>query len=43
MSTQAHEAGRLAMPLYELRLPTVARLESEFAERSDNEGRQPRG
>ena len=40
MSTHAYDAGRLALMLNELRLPTIARLWPEFAERSDKEGWQ---
>src|ERR1700733_4230619 len=40
MSTPAYDAGRLALMLNELRLPTISRLWPEFAERSDREGWQ---
>jgi hypothetical protein len=40
MSTPAYDAGRLALMLNELRLPTIARLWPEFAQRSDKEGWQ---
>ncbi|WP_323072370.1 IS21-like element helper ATPase IstB [Mycetohabitans endofungorum] len=40
MSTPTFEPGRLALMLNELRLPTVARLWPEFAQRSDKEGWQ---
>jgi DNA replication protein DnaC len=36
----AYDAGRLALMLNELRLPTIARLWPEFAQRSDKEGWQ---
>jgi DNA replication protein DnaC len=35
---QRYDSGRLALMLNELRLPTVGRLWSEFAQRSDKEG-----
>ncbi|KMY85548.1 Mobile element protein [Candidatus Paraburkholderia calva] len=38
MNAPAHDSGRLALMLNELRLPTIGRLWSEFAERSDKEG-----
>jgi DNA replication protein DnaC len=40
MSTPSVDPGRLALMLNELRLPTVARLWPEFAQRSDKEGWQ---
>lgn len=40
MSTPTYDAGRLALMLNELRLPTIARLWQEFAQRSDKEGWQ---
>lgn len=40
MSTPAYDAGRLALMLSELRLPTIGRLWPEFAQRSDKEGWQ---
>src|SRR6202008_3468905 len=40
MSTPPYDAGRLALMLNELRLPTIGRLWPEFAERSDKEGWQ---
>ncbi len=40
MSTPTYDAGRLALMLNELRLPTIGRLWSEFAQRSDKEGWQ---
>jgi len=40
MSTPTFDPGRLALMLNELRLPTVARLWPEFAQRSDKEGWQ---
>ncbi|WP_454874547.1 hypothetical protein [Paraburkholderia xenovorans] len=38
MNTSAHDNGRLALMLNELRLPTIGRLWPEFVERSDKEG-----
>ncbi len=38
MSAPGYDAGRLALMLNELRLPTIARLWPEFAPRSDKEG-----
>ena len=38
MNAPAFEPGRNALMLNELRLPTIGRLWSEFAERSDKEG-----
>jgi len=38
MSAQAEDAGRLALLLGELRLPTIARLWPELAQRADKEG-----
>ncbi|MGF6978162.1 DNA replication protein DnaC [Paraburkholderia sp. JPY465] len=38
MNAPAHDGGRLALMLNELRLPTISRLWPEFAERSDKEG-----
>lgn len=40
MNTPAYDAGRLALMLSELRLPTIGRLWPEFAQRSDKEGWQ---
>jgi DNA replication protein DnaC len=40
MNAPAHDGGRLALMLNELRLPTIGRLWPEFAERSDKEGWQ---
>jgi hypothetical protein len=40
MNAPAHDTGRLALMLNELRLPTIGRLWPEFAERSDKEGWQ---
>jgi DNA replication protein DnaC len=40
MSTVTYDAARLALMLNELRLPTIARLWPDFAERSDKEGWQ---
>jgi hypothetical protein len=40
MKAPAHDNGRLALMLNELRLPTIGRLWPEFAERSDKEGWQ---
>jgi DNA replication protein DnaC len=37
MNAPAHDGGRLALMLNELRLPTIGRLWPEFAERSDKE------
>lgn len=38
MSALPYEPGRTALMLNELRLPTIGRLWSEFAQRSDKEG-----
>ena len=38
MNAPAHDNGRMALMLNELRLPTIGRLWPEFAERSDKEG-----
>ena len=38
MSASSYESGRTALMLNELRLPTIGRLWSQFAERSDKEG-----
>ncbi len=38
MTAPSHDAARNALMLTELRLPTIARLWPEFAERSDREG-----
>jgi DNA replication protein DnaC len=38
MNIPAHDNGRLALMLNELRLPTIGRLWPEFVERSDKEG-----
>ena len=38
MTAPSYEPGRNALMLTELRLPTIGRLWSEFAERSDKEG-----
>lgn len=40
MNACAYDAGRMALMLNELRLPTIGRLWSDFAERSDKEGWQ---
>jgi DNA replication protein DnaC len=40
MNAPAHDGGRVALMLNELRLPTIGRLWPEFAERSDKEGWQ---
>ena len=40
MNNAAYDTGRLALMLNELRLPTIARLWPEFAQRSDKEGWQ---
>lgn len=40
MNALTFDAGRLALMLNELRLPTIARLWPEFAQRSDKEGWQ---
>src|SRR6202158_49752 len=40
MSTATYDAARLALMLNELRLPTIARLWPDFAQRSDKEGWQ---
>src|SRR5437899_12960730 len=40
MNAPAYEPGRLALMLHELRLPTIARLWPEFAQRSDKESWQ---
>lgn len=40
MSAPAEDAGRLALMLHELRLPTIGRLWPQFAQRSDKEGWQ---
>lgn len=37
MNAPAHDGGRMALMLGELRLPTIGRLWPEFAERSDKE------
>ncbi|MGF6759685.1 hypothetical protein P3T16_007124, partial [Paraburkholderia sp. GAS42] len=36
----AYDAGRIALMLNELRLPTIGRLWPDFAERSDKESWQ---
>src|ERR1700710_538884 len=41
MNAPACDAGRMALMLNELRLPTIGRLWPDFAERSDKEGWQP--
>lgn len=38
MNAPSYEPGRIALMVNELRLPTIARLWPEFAERSDKEG-----
>jgi DNA replication protein DnaC len=38
MNAPTYEPGRIALMLNELRLPTISRLWSEFAQRSDKEG-----
>ncbi len=38
MTAPSYESGRTALMLNELRLPTIGRLWSQFAERSDKEG-----
>lgn len=38
MNVPTYDTGRLALMLHELRLPTIARLWPEFAQRSDKEG-----
>src|ERR1700694_5526168 len=40
MIAPTYDAGRMALMLNELRLPTIGRLWSEFAQRSDKEGWQ---
>src|SRR5258706_13009471 len=40
MNAPAYDAGRMALMLNELRLPTIGRLWSDFAQRSDKEGWQ---
>src|SRR3984957_12973080 len=40
MNTPAYDAGSMALMLNELRLPTIGRLWSDFAQRSDKEGWQ---
>ena len=40
MNAPACDAGRMALMLNELRLPTIGRLWPDFAERSDKEGWQ---
>jgi DNA replication protein DnaC len=40
MNAPAYDAGRMALMLGELRLPTIGRLWPDFAERSDKEGWQ---
>ena len=40
MNAPTFDADRLALMLGELRLPTIARLWPEFAQRSDKEGWQ---
>ena len=40
MNAPAYDAGRMALMLNELRLPTIGRLWPDFAERSDKEGWQ---
>ena len=38
MNAPSYEPGRIALMVNELRLPTIARLWPEFAERADKEG-----
>jgi hypothetical protein len=38
MNASAYDAGRIALMLNELRLPTIGRLWPDFAECSDKEG-----
>ena len=40
MNAPAYDAGSMGLMLNELRLPTIGRLWSDFAQRSDKEGWQ---